>query len=439
MKAELLAKDFLRLTAAAMMASSLYPETHPIRDESMQDLWVATTSLIEAQRDASFFVHQDSFFVNDHLLAKESLTLQWMMRSWQHSGTRSISITDKATKNDLAALIEYLVQHGPAPQGNISINTAELLEPEQEEARTLAGIRGAYSNALDILRETGLGDITLRPRSLEPARRAVDGLVEEVLSDTASALLLSTMRSHDEYTFFHMVNVCILSIATGSAIGLSHEHISTLGLGAILHDMGKVAVPQETLNRSGELSEWEWEQIRRHPVEGATVILSSWERLSPLAAQVSYEHHLHVDGTGYPGTAPGHRPGLLSRIVSVADTYDAITSRRSYRRAEQRQRALDILLSGAGNHYDPRIVRVFIRMLGFYPPGSVVSLNDGTIGVVVRNTPGALSQPVIRLVRDNSGKPTDGEELDLSDQPHLSVVEGLDQDRAGVDPNDLIA
>ena len=436
---ETAAKEFLRLCAATIRSYGLYPEKHPIREDNLSDLWEVTARMVREHGAFDLFVHQDSFFFGDRLLPKESLTLQWMLRAWQRAGIKSISVAADTTREDIVRLIDFLAMGGVMPQGHASVNTAELFDQDRLPSGTLTGIKGAYSSALDTLRETGIGDVRLRARSLEPARRAVDGLVEEVLSDPASAILLSTMRSHDEYTFFHMVNVCILSVATGSAIGLGHEHLSALGLGAILHDMGKVGVPPEILNRSGSLSESEWAQIRRHPTEGATVILSSWDKISPLAAVIAYEHHIHVDGTGYPEAKPYRQPGLLSKIVSIADTYDAITSRRSYRRAEQRQRAIDVLLSGAGTHYDPRVVKVFVKMLGMYPPGSVLELSDGSMAVVIRNNPGALDKPVVKRVKLPDGSPGSEDEVDISSNTlGLTVLRGVDQDRAGVDPNETV-
>jgi hypothetical protein len=167
--------------------------------------------------------------------------------------------------------------------------------------------------------------------------------------------------------------------------------------------------------------------------------LRSWSRISPLAAKMAFEHHVRLDGTGYPSAPVGDSPDLMSRIVAVVDTFDAMTSRRSYRRAEQRQRALDVLASGAGSHYDPRIVRVFIKVLGFYPPGSVVALDDGSIAVVVRNNPKTLDRPVVRLVREPSGEQlVEAPELDLETNPERSIRAGLDQSEAGIDPADFI-
>lgn len=313
-----------------------------------------------------------------------------------------------------------------------------LSVPHHEGDEGLNQLRSAYSEALDLMRDIGVGVSAGKSLPLGPARGAVESLVESVLADRDSGLLLSTMRAHDEYTFFHMVNVCILSVSMGASIGLPKDQLTSLGLGAILHDMGKVGVPHEVLNKPGALSDQDWAQIRRHPVEGAGLILSSWDKIEPRAAVIAYEHHQRLDGSGYPTLQLREKSDLLSRIVSVADTFDAITSRRSYRRAEQRQKALDVLVSGAGAHYDPRIVKVFIKMLGFYPPGSVVQLSDNSIAIVIKNNTESLSLPVIKVVRNPVGGRVDPVEIDLSKRPDVVISRGLKPEAAPIEAVDLL-
>lgn len=435
------AREFLRALAAAVRAFGLYPAGHPMREETLGQMLTAAREILAVQGSFDYFVHEDSFFFGRKYLPKESLTFHWLMRDWQQLRIRSVTVASGVTREDLAALIDFLTGLGPEPTQGATVNTAALLDPSELETPEAANrLRRAYMGALDLLREIGMGVARGGAPPLAAAQESVESLVGEVLADPDSALLLATIHSHSEYTFFHMVNVCILSVATGTAIGLERPQLTALGLGALLHDMGKVAVPAHLLHRAGPLSDEEWREIRRHPTVGASVILRSWERITPLAARIAYEHHQHMDGSGYPGLAMDPRAGLLSRIVSVADAYDALTSRRAYRRAEQRGRALEILMAGAGPHFDPRLVKVFIRMLGFYPPGAVVQLDDGSIGAVVRNNPGALDRPVIRVVRAASGEQVPPVDLDLDspDGRDRTMVRALDPREAGIDPADLV-
>lgn len=434
------ARDFLQALSSAARARDLYPQRHPIRGNKLDELQRAAATVLEDRGSFDLFIHEDSFFFGEKLMRRESITLQGMMRDWQKVGLRCITVTAPVRREALEALLDFLGGDGPAPAAEVSVNTAVLLAPEE---RPLAGaqdiLRTAYAEALDLIRDIRSGLARGASPPMGPARQAVDGLVNAVLTDPESSLLITAMRSHDEATFFHMINVCILSIATGASIGLSRPQLTVLGIGGLLHDLGKIGVPLEILNRTGPLSHDDWSQIRQHPSEGAAVILRSWDKLSPLAAMIAYEHHIGVAGEGYPNVPIAPAPQLLSRIVTVADTFDAVTSRRPYRRADQRERALDILASGSGTHYDPRVVRVFIRMLGYYPPGSVVRLSDDSVAVVVRNNTDALALPVVKIVRDDKGEQVEPYEVDLKARNGRGplIVKGLPEEAAGVDPADL--
>lgn len=434
------ARGFLQSLSSTLRSRFLYPAHHPIRNEKLDELERATAALLQGRGSADFLVHEDSFFFGDVLMRKESLTMQGLMRHWQKRGVSSITLSS-AGRDRLESLVAFLADEGPPPSLGVRINTAVLLSPED---RPLPGaedlLRHAYAEALDLIRDIrGAVGRGLTP-PMASAKQAVDGLVNAVLTDPESSLLMTAMRSHDEATFFHMINVCILSVATGATIGLSRPQLTVLGIGALLHDLGKIGIPLEILNRAGPLSEDDWTEIRKHPSEGAAMILRSWDKLSPLAAMIAYEHHLGVTGSGYPNVPIRTNPQLLSRIVTVADTFDAVTSRRPYRRADHRERALDILLSGAGSHYDPRIVKVFIRMLGYFPPGSVVQLSDGSVAVVTRNNADALALPVVKVVRDSAGRAIEPLEINLksSEGRSTTIVKGLPPEDSRLDPADLL-
>lgn len=433
-------REFLRELGASVRAFALYPAGHPLREERLHHLAESARRIHEDENSFDFFVHEDSFFYGEKLLSKESMTFQWMLKDWQNLQIHSVTVLSGATNDDLSNLVLHVAGKAPAPTSSVQINAASLMRPGEHAAVvSTTRLRSAYSNALDIIRELGDRVQGGGTPTVGVARETVDGLVDAVLADHESALLLATMHSHDETTFFHMVNVSILSVATGAAIGLERQHLNVLGLGGLLHDMGKVAIPPQILNRVGRLSDDDWKHIRRHPLQGSALILRSWEKISPLAATIAYEHHIHMDGAGYPIVPLGPKPDLFSRIVAVADTFDALTSRRPYRRAEQRERALDVLLSGAGPHYDPRIVKVFVRMLGFYPPGSLVELSDGSTAMVIRNNHEALSKPLVKIVRDAQGEFVEPQDLDLNSERQIRIVKGMDQETSGIEPTDFVA
>jgi len=241
-----------------------------------------------------------------------------------------------------------------------------------------------------------------------------------------------------------MVNVCILSLALARALGLSREHTIALGIGGLLHDVGKVKVPAEILQHDGALDEEQWRIIQRHPVDGAgLVLITSRNAYHPAVATV-LEHHAAYDGSGYPTLSGRRSPSLPARIVAVADCFDAVTSKRSYRKPEERRQALSLLQAGAGRAFDPRIVRTFIRMVGIFPVGSLVRLSTGEVAVIVRNHDRLLARPIVKLVLDAAGNEADGAEVDLAEADasgaYLRKVErSIDPLEVGIDMLSLLA
>ncbi|MGH2574028.1 MAG: HD-GYP domain-containing protein, partial [Actinomycetota bacterium] len=282
-----------------------------------------------------------------------------------------------------------------------------------------------------------------RAVDLEPTTRLVQQLSEQVVKDPTQALLLATLRSHDEYTYYHMLNVCLLSLALGYAVGLRPEQIVSLGIGALLHDVGKVNVPAEVLQQVGGLTEEQWRLIQKHPVDGAGILFSTGHSVLQPAAAIILEHHAAYNLAGYPALSGRAHPSLPARMVAVADCFDAVTTNRPYRKGEERRQGLNLLLSGAGRGYDPRVVRAFVRLLGLFPVGSLVRLSNGAVGVVVRNHEHLLARPRVRLVLDANGTPCEPQELDLSETRksgdfRWEVERSMDPWELGVDMTSLV-
>jgi HD-GYP domain-containing protein (c-di-GMP phosphodiesterase class II) len=224
-----------------------------------------------------------------------------------------------------------------------------------------------------------------------------------------------------------------MAIALGRLIDLQQDDLLVLGLGALLHDLGKVGVPAAILQHPGRLGPEEWAEIKRHPVIGAEMIFAAAAPGHEHAAIVAFEHHAGYDGQGYPtiplhhhdgehGPAHGDRLHLFSRLTAVVDTYDAITTRRAYRRAESPMRALHALLTGAGRSHDPDAVQAFIGMVGVYPLGSKLLLDDGRIVTVLRGIDVAGARMTAAVISN-----PDGSRLDPPDLIELDPATVADQ------------
>jgi len=231
------------------------------------------------------------------------------------------------------------------------------------------------------------------------------------------------------------VNVCLLSVALGQLVGLRRDQILVLGLGGLLHDIGKVLVPTEVLTGTGRLDEEQWRLVQRHPVDGAGMLFATGSALYHPAAAILLEHHAAYDRSGYPAL-DGHGPSVPSRLVAVAGCFDAVTSRRPYREPGERDVHGVVLFSATLEPMD-----AFRRLMGRFPVGSLVRLSTGEIGVVVRQDPTTIERPTVLVLLDATGTPTEVEERDLASEAPSGpfAVETLDAEEHDVDVARFVA
>jgi HD-GYP domain-containing protein (c-di-GMP phosphodiesterase class II) len=439
-------RNLLRSLSSTRQFYTLYPAGHPRRIEAARELRDAIHELRDAHGGpAVLFVSERNFYLGPMLLAWESLTHHRLAASLEEAGVQSVEFLDGVDEVEADALMRLVAGELRARDElrAISINRAGPNAPATVQGG-FSELLQSYASGLELLRQTAARLLAGRPADLDATVRLTEHLADLIADDPAQALLLTTVKSYDEYTYHHMVNVCILTLALARAIGLPRERAIALGIGGLLHDVGKVKVPQEVLQHDGALDEEQWRQIRRHPVDGAGLILvTTRDPLHP-AVSVVLEHHAAYDGSGYPSLS-GHRsPSMPARLVAVADSFDALTSKRSYRKPEERRQALSLLQAGAGRSYDPRVVRTFVRLLGVFPVGSLVQLSAGDIGVVIRNHERLLARPSVRLVLDRHGDPVDPIEVDLAERDPdgdflRSVQRSIDPVEVGVEMLSLLA
>lgn len=245
------------------------------------------------------------------------------------------------------------------------------------------------------------------------AKKAVKECVNSVIANQDAMLWLGLLKNVDEYTARHSLNVGLLSIILGRAEGLSPSDLETVGLCGMLHDMGKAEIPLEILNKEGALSEEEFEIMKSHTSLGYKILAEKSE-LEEEVANVAHSHHERLNGRGYPRALQPGKISYFSRIVAIADAYDAITSKRVYSPSKTSLDALRILISAKGTHFDPDLVDRFVECIGIYPSGSVAELSNGEIGVVLPSSAENRETPPVLIVRDSNKKVCAEKTIDLS-------------------------
>jgi HD-GYP domain-containing protein (c-di-GMP phosphodiesterase class II) len=281
--------------------------------------------------------------------------------------------------------------------------------------------RRDYSYLLYSFKEVGQKLSSNKRPGIRKSIRLIQNMVDHILEDDEIFSAMSTLRVFDDYTFTHSVNVGILSMTIGKRIGLSKTSLERLGLCALFHDLGKLEVPKEILNKPGKLNDDEYETMEKHSLDSARLIVklrASAERKAKLLLP-PFEHHLKYDLSGYPHAGWERPISLFGRIITIADVYDAITSPRVYRKSVMSpDRALGYMLNGSGIDFDPILLKVFINIMGVYPVGTLVTLDTGELCLVKETGKDTEAERplVVSLIENADGEYLKGDEIDLTER-----------------------
>lgn len=288
------------------------------------------------------------------------------------------------------------------------------------DAVRLKAIRTIGDTFKQIQQDTKIANSFVMEKATKDFKKLIQMLVDELYNSKDLLNLLSDVFSHDHYIFSHSLNVTLYSLAIGMEMKLSPKELEMLGLGAILHDVGKMKVPEAILAKPGRLTEEEFEVIKNHAEDGFQMLRNIPE-LPLLVAHCAFQHHERLDGSGYPRRLAGDEIHKFALILGVADVFDAVTSNRVYRPAMLPHEGLEILFSGSGTLFDPKVVDAFRRAVAIYPVGLTVLLSDGRKGVVEGQNPGLSERPVIRILEEND-QPVPAYQVDLKVQLNVMIV-----------------
>jgi len=271
------------------------------------------------------------------------------------------------------------------------------------------------------------------------AKEAVANCVDSVLNSPDALMLMTQLRNQDEYTAQHSMNVCIYAIALGRHINLSIEELNNVGMCGMMHDMGKMLVPTEVLNKPGRLTPEELVIMQSHAKKGWELLINT-RGMYGGAIDVAYLHHERLDGEGYPRKFKANQITPFAKLVAIVDMFDALSSDRVYQKGRPHLEAIKVLTESSGNgHLDSALTMKFIECIGIYPAGSIVELASGELAIVLEIHPKAKLKPKIMIMQDENKKPCKERVVDLSivsqsaDGDQYRIRNVLQPDVCGID------
>lgn len=463
-------RAFLAAFYAGVRSLRLYPIENQAVQRTLAEVDARARDILRREELLSLRVAGDFVFINDYRLRLDLAnyaSFSFVRKALGRQGIGSIAVDPAVEPQEWTALLSTLISTpGEGPEAldgvrerlarssvtHIEIGPAvPVTESEAVGVEAQQAARRTYARSVSVVREVMTSLRLGHAVSARRVKRVVLGIVDQVLQEEASMLGMTTLRDYDEYTFTHCVNLCILSVMLGQKLGMTKQQLFDLGLCALFHDIGKTRVPTHVLNKEGKLTEEEWKHMSRHPDWGLLTLfdVQGLEEPPYRAMLTAYEHHMKLDFSGYPRTIRKRRLGFFSRIVAVADAFDAATSKRSYQYIPYPpDEVLKELRDNPKRGFDRVVVKAFINMMGIFPVGTLGILDTGELGVVVAPNPNPeeLHRPLIRVVSDPNGRRLPpGPIVDLSapdpatGRPARTIIKTTDPERYGIRVADYVA
>ncbi len=412
-------EKLVRGIAGAAQVRSMYSEDHDLTKKAVNKLYYILEDILFIKNEITVGIIGSEFAFEKEPFYDASRQIQGFIQHLKAIKADKISFLKGVTREELTNFMSILAMNAETLKKtgglerffelseikNIALGKIGYKKEEIEEvSEDLVGLaKQNFQNGVEILESVAKNIFENKAIDVKGVRSFVNNIVSSLLSNRSSLLMLTAVKSHDEYSFVHNINVAIFSLLIGETLGLEQNYLNEIGVAALLHDVGKLSIPSEILRKRAALSEGEFKIIQAHPVYGAKILLESPD-VCPLASIVAFEHHIKYDTSGYPERIFKDKElNLATMIVTISDFYDAMRSKRAYSGEIAPEKTYQEMIELGGTHFHEGLLNHFFNIIGVYPPGTLVELDTREIGLVLKGSLLDIKRPQVEILYDGKG------------------------------------
>lgn len=417
-------ENSLKLLVASLQLAKIYPLEHPAFKNSLDKAYDSLRALLEEKGELVIGIVGDELTSGKEIFFSFSKSVKPLILYLKERGIEKIVFRGQLKKDEFGCFIASLASPKETAGGdiqeylslrgvkNISAGKINLPSTPEEEIKKAAGFIEQYENTAAKISGYVNGIIKGEIPDYADLSSSVTAILENLVSGYPEFLKLSTLKKCNVTTYLHILNVAILSLYFSYKLGFSKDDISNMGIAALFHDMGKIFISQKLLDKRERLSDEEFMLMKSHTVLGAQILLKYTKNLGVLPAVVAFEHHLRYDAKGYPKLTFAQRPHIASLIVSICDVYDALNSRRSYKRNYSPDLIYNLMQVEKERVFSPELLESFFEIIGVWPIGTIAALSDKRIAVVREENKDDIFSPKVEVISPEANK----EHIDLRDK-----------------------
>lgn len=415
-KVEILIKNL----AGAMHISDMYGEEHKMARESIDGLYSVISDILKDEKRITIGIIGGEVAYEKQPFYETSKRVRGFIERLKKLNIEKLTFLDGLNKKELEEFVALLSLRSSKADVMKSVESDAFLHikigkigvsEEKDEDRSEGKdlkvmVEKAYRDGTGIIEDAAGRLRENRPIDMSSVRQFMSGIVGTLLKNKDILRVLTSTRSHDESTFVHQVNVAIFTMLQAEALGMEERELNEIGIASLLHDAGKLAITGDVIRKKEELTREDKVAITSHPLNGAKILLET-PGIGVLAAIAAFEHHIRYDLSGYPRKLYGKSVNFITMLTTIADYYDALRSERSYHEGAAPEKVYADMKELSGKFFHPDLLENFFRVIGVYPPGTLIELDTKEIGMVLKVNPDDIKRPQVEVLYLSGGEKID--------------------------------